>query len=425
MFFEVERFVYTIFYLFGMTVYFPLEILKRDKVFRKRIIKEKLGLFRKRDFAELSEKRLWIHSVSVGETLAVVPLVRELTKEVSFVLSTVTDTGQKVAMERFKGLPVKTIFCPIDCPFAIGRTLRAMNPRGVLLTETEIWPNLICESAKKAKVALINGRLSERSFLKYQKVKFFISRVLNKLEFLGVQEEIYAERFFELGVPRERIYITGNVKFDINIPKREFPWEKSLVKPVIIAGSTHHPEEREILKVFFEVFKEGTLILAPRHPQRFKEVENLIREFQKEKDFEFKRLSEFKGIGDIKVNKKIMVILVDQIGILGSLYRISELAIIGGSFITHGGQNPLEPIFWGKPVVCGPSMENFPFITEFLEKGALFQVKNAEELKGLLKEFLKNRTFFEESGKRAQEILEKKRGATSKTLKLIKNYILS
>ncbi len=411
--------IYTLLYYAAAGALLPKEFFKRESGVRWRWLREKLGIFPKYDSAK---NLVWIHAVSVGEVIAISRLVKELCKNYDVLISTITDTGQEVAAKRFKGLPVKTIYLPLDCPFAIKRTLKAFKPRVLLIAETELWPNLIVTSSKQIPVCLINGRLTEKSFKRYKKIKFFIKPVLNCFSFLAVQEEVYRKRFVELGVKEDRIFVTGNTKFDIEIKNIEFSWEKALIKPVILAGSTHEPEEKLIAEAFLRLEVPATLLVVPRHPQRFDQVESILRFIIKDyADVCFYRLSKAK-FEDLKIKKyKKMIILIDQMGILGSLYRICDIAVIGGSFIPHGGQNPLEAIYWKKTVIFGPSMENFPFIKEFLDKKACIQT-DSQELFEELKKLVQDEKLRKELGEAAYKIFKKKSGATERIFKILKKY---
>jgi len=411
--------LYTFLYYLINGFFLPKEFFKRPSQLRKKWLKDKLALFTKTDFIS-QRKVVWIHAVSVGEVIAISSLIKSLAKEYDILLSTITDTGNQVASQRFKDLPVKIIYLPLDCPFAIKRTLRTFNPSALLIAETEIWPNLILTSSKKIPVFLINARISDKSFRRYKKIKFFLKPILSSFSLIAVQDEKYKNRFKDLGAPEDKIVVTGNTKFDIEIPYISFLWENLVPRPIIVAGSTHFPEEKLITETFLKIPISSSLFIVPRHPERYKEVERIINSMIDEKnEIGFYKLSELPL--DMRSYFKI-IILVDQMGILGSLYRIADIAIIGGSFIPHGGQNPLEAIYWKKPVIFGPSMENFPFIEEFLERGACLQTEK-EELKDLLEDLLKNPDKRIELGEKAYQILKQKTGATEKILSLLKSYL--
>lgn len=417
--------IYTFLYIVALIFLIPKKYLKRPANIRKRWIMEKLGFF-KESFSQSSnfgiQPKIWIHAVSVGEIIAVSGLIKRLAQDYEIILSTITDTGQKIAFQRFKDYPVKVIYLPFDIPCAINRTLRFFKPSILILTETELWPNLIFLSSKKIPVILVNGRLSEKSFKGYRKLKFFFNHLLKKLSLLCVQEDSYKERFINIGAEDRKIYVTGNMKFDIELKETSFIWESSIIRPVILAGSTHKPEEEIILDAFLNLDINGTLILTPRHPERFSEVESIIKTKIAESNREilFLKLSEITSA--FSLQPKTLILLVDQMGILDSLYRVCDLAIIGGSFIPHGGQNPLEPAYWKKPIVCGPYMYNFPFIEEFIKEKACRMVDSIN-LQNSIKELLEKPEIMASMGAKAYEILSKKAGATEKTLKQLKKLI--
>lgn len=419
--------IYTIIYILAVFFLLPREYLKRPKEFKNRWLREKFGFFKKSFPLSLkgnNKIKIWIHAVSVGEVIAVSGLVKRLAENNEIILSTITDTGQKVALHKFKNYPVKVIYLPFDTPCAIRRALKFFKPSLLILTETELWPNLIFLSSKKIPIALVNGRLSEKSFRGYRKLKFFMKPLLNKIKIMCVQEDIYRERFVRLGMEEKKIRITGNMKFDIDLREIPFSWESQIPKPVILAGSTHEPEEAIILNAFLNLGIDATLIIAPRHPERFSEVEAFIKSkiSESNRDIHFSKLSMLSS--NINIDSKICIILVDQMGILGSIYKVCDLAIIGGSFIPHGGQNPLEPAYWKKPIICGPHMHNFPFIEEFIKEKACIMV-TPQGLLTSLKELLENPEVMLSIGQKAFKIFSKKSGATKKTLKQLRELIIS
>ncbi len=412
----IYTFLYSIFIIFLL----PQEYLKRPKELRNRWLREKFGFFSKKN--SNPKPKIWFHAVSVGEVIAVSSLIKKLSQEYEILLSTITDTGQKVAAQRFKDFSVTIIYLPFDIPSVIERTIKTFNPKALILTETELWPNLIWIASKKFPVILINGRLSDKSFAGYKKLKFFMEPIIRKLTLICIQNESYRYRFIKLGAHEEKLYVTGNLKFDIELEKMNFEWENDIPKPVILAGSTHYPEEEMILEVFLNLKLKGTLLIAPRHPERFEEVRILIEKklsTMKRKISLFK-LSEF--CSKLKDDNEANIILVDKIGILGSLYRICDIAIIGGSFIPHGGQNPLEPAYWKKPIICGPHMNNFPFIEEFAKEKACLIIDKAS-FPEIMKKLISDSEFSQNLGRKAHEILQRNRGAAEKTLELLNNLI--
>ncbi|GLI53784.1 MULTISPECIES: 3-deoxy-D-manno-octulosonic acid transferase [Thermodesulfovibrio] len=411
--------IYNLLYLIALIFFLPLEYFKRPTFLRKRWIKEKFGFLEEK---EQNLPKIWIHAVSVGEVIAVSRMIRELSEHYKIILSTITDTGQKVAQERFKDCNVKVVYMPFDISWAIKRFLKHFSPVAIILTETELWPNLIRIASKTAPVILVNGRISDRSFRGYYKIKFFIKHLLKKLSLICVQENSYKEKFITLGAEEEKINVTGNMKFDIELKTINFPWENKIPHPIILAGSTHEPEEELILNSFISLGINGTLIIAPRHPERFGEIETLINRkiTQSVTKIQFSKLSEMKSF--FSPQPLALILLVDQMGILGSLYRICDIAVIGGSFIPHGGQNPLEPSYWKKPIICGPYMHNFPFIEEFIKEKACLMA-DKDSLMNVMRELVENYELRQTTGNKAYQLFLNKSGATQKTLKLLKKFI--
>lgn len=414
--------IYSFLYLIVLIFLLPLEYFKRPASLRKRWIREKFGFFKENEQIETFKPKIWIHAVSVGEVSAVSRLIKELSSKYEIILSTITDTGQKIANERFKNCNVKVIYMPFDIPFAINKALKHFKPLAVILTETELWPNLIRIASKKMPVILVNGRMSDKSFNGYSRIKFFIKPLLERLSLLCVQEEQYRDKFLHLGAEKQKIQVTGNMKFDIELKEIHYPWENSITRPVILAGSTHEPEEEIILDAFLKLNINGTLMIAPRHPERFEEVENLIKRkiADSNREISFSKITEIPSLHSSQ--SLTSIVLVDQIGILGSLYRICDIAIIGGSFIPHGGQNPLEPAYWRKPIISGPYMHNFPFIEEFLKHKACI-MSDKTSLPEILRELIENSELRQTTGNKAYQLFISKSGATEKTLRLLNRLI--
>ena len=293
--------------------------------------------------------------------------------------------------------------------------------------ETELWPHVIrILKESDVPVVLMNGRLSERSYKRYEKLAFFIGKVLRNISLLCVQDDIYAGRFRNLGAEPERIKVIGSFKFD-TLPSSDVPeWTEALSGPVIIAGSTHETEEELVLDAYIRLkiyLPRLNLILAPRHPGRFKTVEELV----KKKGLEYMKRSEIrktseseKGGPDPQASG--LVVILDVIGELSALYGAADIAVMGGSFIEHGGQNPLEPAFWGKAIVCGPHMENFPFIGEFYSNGGAFRTE-ASLLYGVLKDLLDSPDQMRRMGSIAKKLYEKNSGAVERAMELIEEIL--
>jgi 3-deoxy-D-manno-octulosonic-acid transferase len=443
---------YSILYLIALLFLFPFEYLKRPKELRKRWIRERSGFLSLpiHPFTHPPIHHIWIHAVSVGEAIAAVPLIKKIKERhpaAEVIVSTVTDTGQKVARERIGNI-ARIVYVPFDLPFTIGSAFRKIKPSLFIIMETELWPNAIrILSRSGVPVLLMNGRISEKSFDGYKKLRFFIKDVLKNVSIFCMQNELYAERIKELGAEPDKIKAIGNFKFDTRPSSTVPEWTKivkdqgSRVKSkthggqgfTIIAGSTHRTEEDLILDAYIKLredFPELNLIIAPRHPERFREVEELL----KKKGLEYIKRSEVRSqkpeirksdeetsaLPSFRVSG--LIVLLDVIGELSSVYSACDVAIMGGSFIEHGGQNPLEPAFWGKAIVCGPHMENFPFIDDFYRGGGALKV-DSDNLYESLKSFLTSPEKISSMGKVAKELYEKNSGATDRAMEIIGKYL--
>lgn len=406
--------VYTIVYGLATLMMLPFEYIKRPPAVRSRWVREKLGLIK----VNSDKPHLWIHAVSVGEVKAASPLIKRLLKDhphYHIILSTVTDTGQQVARQLFED-KVTLCYLPFDMPFCIEKLLRSREIKALLIMETELWPNLIKTTKKMSiPVALINGRISERSFKGYRMVSFLMKELLNQMDLLCMQNEDYLSRVLALGADPKKTLVMGNLKFDVQIDGAPPAWTQLLKGNVIVAGSTHRPEEQIVIEAFRECLKnhpENTLIIAPRHPERFNEVEELM----KRQNLPYVKSSELSHNSAVK---DFRYVLLDAVGVLASVYKVCDIAIIGGSFIPHGGQNPLEPAYWGKPIICGPHMHNFPFTEELIKKGAVTMVE-AKDLACSLNRFLSDKELAMRTGQVARSFVETHRGATERAINAIR-----
>jgi 3-deoxy-D-manno-octulosonic-acid transferase len=286
------------------------------------------------------------------------------------------------------------------------------------------------------------GRISEKSFKRYKNVSSFVKEVLSNVVLFCMQSETYAERISNIGVDERRIKVLGNFKFDIKPPSKIPEWSERIKGPVLIGGSTHEGEEEFLISVYMKLkkdFPDLNLILAPRHPERFKNVEDLLRS----KGVYFIKRSAFiasnppnpplvkggeGGFSELRTPNsepktfKGIIILLDTVGELSAVYGISDIAIIGKSFKGHGGQNPLEPAYWGKPIVCGPHMENFPFIKDFFREGAALEV-DKDGLYLRLRELLLSPEKAKDMGLKAQQLYKKNTGAVERAMEVIAEYI--
>jgi 3-deoxy-D-manno-octulosonic-acid transferase len=419
------RLLYSLLYVLALAFIFPFEYRKRPLNIRRRWLSEKFaatGAFKTRPQPlanAKADRALWVHAVSVGEVLAADIFIKALRKkhpDLRVVVSTITDTGQKVARERLSNM-AEIIYLPFDLKFILRRAIAGLRPFIFINMETEMWPNIFwCMQDAGVPVLMLNVRISEGSFRGYKKIRFFMKKVLEAVDIVCVQDEEYAGRIHELGVPEDRVKVTGNFKFDVSLSGGKPPWGGLISGPVIVAGSTHRGEEDLMITVYEKLkmeLKELNLIIAPRHPERFKEVEELLVQ----KGVLFVRKSALAGTGVSGT-----VVLLDTIGELAGVYSMADVAVMGGSFIKHGGQNPLEPAYWGKPVVCGPHMENFPFIEEFYGAGAAVNTSR-EDLIDVLKNLLLSPKERASIGEKAAGLLRKNRGAVDKAVEIVEGYL--
>ena len=386
----------------------------------------KLGFY---SSVKIDSKCIWIHAVSVGETNTAVPLVEALKREypdkkILFTVSTAT--GMSVAESKFKTqLEEGSLFLdyfPYDLPFAINSSLRKFDPSLFIFLETELWPNFLTTCKKRGiPTILVNGRISDNSFERYKKWRNLFAPVLAKVDSILMQTEEDSNRIVTLGAKPEQVKVAGNLKFDRSLQKpctgeevrNEF--SISLDVPVIIFASTHPGEEELLLNTLIELRREFPLligIIAPRHPVRAGEITGIAA-----------RLGITTAIRTKKEKPEELLIL-DTVGELGLLYGGTDIAVMGGSFIPHGGQNPLEPAEWKVPVIFGPHMENFRSITgPILESGGAFQVTNGDELKKITLELLSDPQGCRKAGIAVYETVLSNRGALKNTILEILNVV--
>jgi len=391
---------------------------------------------------EKGEGSIWLHAVSVGEALAALPFARRLKETFpnrALLISTVTVTGQKIARERFDFADAIFYF-PFDWTWVARRVLRTLKPHAVVVVETEIWPNFLRE-ARREGIAVIfaNGRISDRSFRRHEsllKIGAFLTRrfyknVLGNARLFLMQSETDAARVKALGAPAERVIVTGNLKYDSQVPP-ETPFqlwlEKSAARtdrrPLIVAGSVTAGEEPLVLIAFGVLqgqMRNALLVLAPRKPERFEAAAQHIEESQRS----FIRRSQLKlnadGTADVaELPASVSVILLDSIGELAGLYRLADAVFVGGSLVPAGGHNILEPAGFGKPPVFGTSMENFQDVARmFLSHGAARQVENPEDLGVAWIEMVQDKDETSRMGELARKLMDENRGATERTVQQV------
>lgn len=410
--------IYSILYAAAVLVLFIPEYLKRSGDMRKRWIREKFG------YMPQTSSSIWVHAVSVGEVNAALPLIRALQDNFAgteIILSTVTDTGQKVALSR---APAKTrvVYLPFDMGHVITRAFRRTNPRALIIMETELWPNLFRMAAGRGMpVLVLNGRISEKSSRGYKKIVPFMKKVFSHVSFFGMQSETDALRLRAIGAEDDKVAVVGNFKFDMIKPGALPAWAETLRGPLVVAGSTHRGEESLLASAMKEQLHsvpDLKMIIAPRHPERFDEAEDIIRNA----GLPLMRRSWFGAGNTVPGDFSYGVILLDSVGELSAVYGIADLVIIGKSFTGFGGQNPLEAAFWGKPIICGPHMENFPFISDFFNGGGAFCVE-AESLGDKIGELLRSPEQANAAGAMAREIFIRNSGAVERAIKEIRGFI--
>ncbi len=356
---------------------------------------------------------VWVHAVSVGETIAAAPMIRRLlarNPDITILMTAMTDTGLAQAMKMF-GDQVQYAYAPYDTPGAIRRFLNRANPRILVIMETEIWPNMIRQSrSRRVPVFLINARLSERSARGYERVKSLVAPIMRSISWVAAQAEKDAERFRRIGVAASKVDVTGSVKFDVDIPvdvrEASLHFRASLAgRPVWIAGSTHEGEDAQLLAAHRQLlgaYPNALLIIVPRHPERFESVaEQIIRQ-----GFSLIRRSR----GDELAGAEVY--LGDTMGELMMLYGASDAAFVGGSLIERGGHNPLEPAVWGISVISGPNVFNFETIYQrLLDDRGVVIVSGSDELFQHLSTLFGDDDERRASGQRALLVVNKNRGA--------------
>ena len=456
--------LYDIGFLIFSIIYLPILIFK-GKLHRE--FPERFGRYALVKEKELlsGEDRIWIQAVSVGEVAAcksLIPLLKKSFPRHDLVISTITKAGNDLAKKLFSK-DAAIIYFPIDFSFTVRRAVKYIKPRLYIMIETEIWPNLLKELLlNSVPSVMINGRISDRSIGKYRLVKPILKNVLSKIDALCMQDTIDAERIIELGAPPGRVKVTGNMKFDVEVPanveasdvvRRSLSLNED--DPLFVAGSTHSGEEEAIVEAFKELildFPKIKLLIAPRHIDRVKEVEKIIKksgldsirisricllperhceepkatkQSQKQDCFAPSGLAMTEDIfarNDISATARVLIL--DTIGHLNEVYSAATLVFVGGSLVKHGGQNPIEPAVLGKAILFGPHMFNFRSITEvLLKEGAALQVAGKEDLVKNLKMLINDPMRRSKIGDNAKKVIAQNRGATRKNLEKISEIL--
>ncbi|HSE32777.1 MAG TPA: 3-deoxy-D-manno-octulosonic acid transferase [Pyrinomonadaceae bacterium] len=384
--------------------------------------------------SESTQPTVWLHCVSVGETQAARPFVRELRKQLPdcrLVVSTVTVTGQKVANAVFKNEAAEIVYFPIDWAWCVRRSLRAIDPDVVLMLETELWPNFLRHCRKRGvPVAVINGRISKKSYSGYSLIGFFVRRILKDINLAVMQTEADCERIRSLGMSRSHSIVGGNLKFDAGPPAKcdalteqiRSRFDLRANVPLILAASTHAPEERIIVDSFKMLTARNhapmRLAIAPRHPERFAEVASVLEK----SGLRWVRRSSAPHPNDVDVE----AILFDSIGELTSIYPLSTMVFVGGSLVEKGGHNVLEPAAAGVPVITGAHTDNFESIVQMLqEHDAIIKLPPFEQpevitaLRDAFTSLLTSEERRSQLASNALQLLEMNRGVAEKTLELV------
>jgi 3-deoxy-D-manno-octulosonic-acid transferase len=414
--------IYTALLALGLVLTLPYWLLQMARKGKYRAgLRERLGSVPSR--LRLDDRpTIWVHAVSVGEVLAVSRLVEEIRNRAPghrVLISTTTKTGQQLARQRFGDEYV--FYFPLDIPFAIRPYLNVLRPKSVIIAETEFWPNF-CRLARRsgARIAVVNARISDRSFSGYRRWKFFLQKVLANIDLFLAQTEEDAGRLLLIGATPDRIRVTGNLKFDLPAPDPpavvdtlRLAFRESKAAPILVCGSTVDGEEPLLLRAFESVrasYPQSVMVLAPRHPERFSVVAALLEKL----GTPFLRRSLWAGE---PLNGTIL--LLDTIGELAAIYCLADVAFVGGSLVPRGGHNIIEPAQNGVPVLIGNHHENFRDIVALFQARDAVRVVGPAEFPVTLMELLNNSDERRSLGERASATVKSQQGATGKTLQAV------
>ena len=375
--------------------------------------------------AVAGRKVVWLHAVSVGEVMAASELVRELRSRLPewvIAISTTTETGQRLARERFSGTPV--FYMPLDFVLVVRRYLYTLHPNLVILMESELWPNLMNVCARQGiPVAVVNARVSDRSLPRYMRLRRLWRPLLEKVSLFLAQSDENARRLVRIGAPPDRVRVAGNLKYDVKAAG-ESAMTKLLAErlpsgaKVFVAGSTLEGEEKMLLEAWPRVLGAApgaVMVLAPRRPERFAAVADLVAN----SGFGVVRASELRAGGGVGVIARGSVVLLDTIGDLASVYSLGTAAFVGGSLVAAGGHNPLEPARFGVPVVMGESSENFREIVETMRDADGIRIVREPNLAATLVGLLMKSDEAGEVGERGRGVFEAQAGATRRTAEAV------
>lgn len=381
--------------------------------------------------------RIWLHGVSVGEILAAQPLVQEiknLLPEAALIISTGTETGQAVARRTFDPLGAEVCYFPLDVPWTVSRYLQHLRPDIFVALESEIWPNFLTQArAQGVHRAVVNARLSDKTFKRYVKYRRYVIEILNNLELIAAGSPQDYARWQALGLSASKLYFTGNLKIDRLLQAREPDKVEELRRliqgkgspgpaPVFLAASTHPGEEEPVLEAYQELrepYPALLLLMAPRHPERAPELGRLL-------DRHHLPYHLWSLIQSGRESRRHSVVLIDTIGDLFSLYGLADVAFVGGSLGNRGGQNILEPAAWGLAPIYGPHLENFRWAQAILEEArAGTMIQDAASLTNALRRLLHQPDLRRELGHRAKAALTPHQGAARRQAELVVELAVS
>lgn len=409
-------------YLILSVLYLPALLFKG----KRRIgIRQRFGIYPQniKNALKVHDDFFWVHAVSVGEMKAAASLIaqlREYSPSLRFVISTITPTGNTIAKQIAAQEDI-VIYFPFDLSFIVKKILALVNPKMLLIMETELWPNMIRIAGKKnIPVVIANGRISDGAYPKYKRFSFIFSPIIKKINFLCMQSEKDAQRIIDLGANPRNVKSVGNVKFDQiqQTEAKELPELKTDINDLlIVAGSTHDNEEELLVRVFLtlkEKHKNIRLLIAPRHPHRAIDIEKVISEYGLSSKFVSRIMQN--GLQIMPED----VLVLDIMGVLSGVYKSADIVFIGGSLVKRGGQNPIEPALCLKPIIFGKYMYNFHDIEKmFLSANAAVTVDNEEALIQALDELICDKGKRDILAKNAKDLVLKNQGSVKKIINLL------
>jgi len=425
--------IYNVLFAVGYTLMLPKFILRmRRRGGYRHNFMQRFGIYNTEITGKLADTgRVWIHAVSVGEIFVALHFIEEMRSmnpALKFILSTTTSTGYAQAAAKLNHEDI-LIYFPTDFPFIVRKVIRKLNPAALILTECELWPNLLRHlNRNNIPIFVINGRISESSFRGYSKIKPFFRRAADWVTLFLVQSRLDATRLTALGAKSEKVIVEGSAKYDVAVPDPDSSEAARRIihaaglqpeRPLLVAGSTWPGEETIMLDIFEQLRQkvpDVQLILVPRHMERREEVENLL----KSRNIHYIKRTDMAGATATKPEQND-ILLADTTGELKNYYSIATVVFVGKSMEDNfGGQNPIEPAMFAKPIVVGPHMENFPGVMDdFLAARALLQVATPAELKAAIEKLFADAELRRELGGCAGRLVASKRGVVKRSVERI------